>query len=220
MDVLEAALRRYPGRALINSISYEKAKLDALLPIAKKYGAMFVLLPLSDEGLPKNLDEKINIIEKIQTRAYELGMRQEDIVVDGLVATVGANKNAAVETLQTIRYCKQNGLATICGLSNISFGLPERSFVNAAFLTMAIQAGLTMAIANPSQDLLVSCAFASDLLLNKEGADLRYIQLMEAVRAKREAMGETAAVNTGIRMQMAAQGAVQAGGSVKQHPAN
>lgn len=215
VDVLEAALRRYPGRALINSISYEKAKLDALLPIAKKYGAMFVLLPLSDEGLPKNLDEKINIIEKIQTRAYELGMRREDIVVDGLVATVGANKNAAVETLQTIRYCKQNGLATICGLSNISFGLPERSFVNAAFLTMAIQAGLTMAIANPSQDLLVSCAFASDLLLNKEGADLRYIQLMEAVRAKREAMGETATVNTGIRMQMAAQGAVQAGGSVK-----
>lgn len=215
VDVLEAALRRYPGRALINSISYEKAKLDALLPIAKKYGAMFVLLPLSDEGLPKNLDEKIDIIEKIQTRAFELGMRQEDIVVDGLVATVGANKNAAVETLQTIRYCKQNGLATICGLSNISFGLPERSFVNAAFLTMAIQAGLTMAIANPSQDLLVSCAFASDLLLNKEGADLRYIQLMEAVRTKREAMGETAAVNTGIRMQMAAQGAVQAGGSVK-----
>ncbi|MBD5504305.1 MAG: dihydropteroate synthase [Lachnospiraceae bacterium] len=215
VDVLEAALRRYPGRALINSISYEKAKLDALLPIAKKYGAMFVLLPLSDEGLPKNLDEKIDIIEKIQTRAFELGMRREDIVVDGLVATVGANKNAAVETLQTIRYCKQNGLATICGLSNISFGLPERSFVNAAFLTMAIQAGLTMAIANPSQDLLVSCAFASDLLLNKEGADLRYIQLMEAVRTKREAMGETAAVNTGIRMQMAAQGAVQAGGSVK-----
>ena len=215
VDVLEAALRRYPGRALINSISYEKAKLDALLPIAKKYGAMFVLLPLSDEGLPKNLDEKIDIIEKIQTRAYELGMRREDIVVDGLVATVGANKNAAVETLQTIRYCRQNGLATICGLSNISFGLPERSFVNAAFLTMAIQAGLTMAIANPSQDLLVSCAFASDLLLNKEGADLRYIQLMEAVKAKREAMGETAAVNTGIRMQMAAQGAVQAGGSIK-----
>ncbi|MDE7132336.1 MAG: homocysteine S-methyltransferase family protein [Lachnospiraceae bacterium] len=215
VDVLEAALRRYPGRALINSISYEKAKLDALLPIAKKYGAMFVLLPLSDDGLPKNLDEKISIIEKIKTRAFELGMRQEDIVVDGLVATVGANKNAAVETLQTIRYCKQNGLATICGLSNISFGLPERSFVNAAFLTMAIQAGLTMAIANPSQDLLVSCAFASDLLLNKEGADLRYIQLMEAVKAKREAMGETASVNTGIRMQMAAQGAVQTGGSVK-----
>lgn len=215
VDVLEAALRRYPGRALINSISYEKAKLDALLPIAKKYGAMFVLLPLSDEGLPKSLDEKIGIIEKIQARAYELGIRREDIVVDGLVATVGANKNAAVETLETIRYCKQKGLATICGLSNISFGLPERSFVNAAFLTMAIQAGLTMAIANPSQELLVSCAFASDLLLNKEGADLRYIQLMEAVKAKREAMGETAPANTGIRIQKTEQGTAQAGGSTK-----
>ena len=205
VDVLEAALRRYPGRALINSISYEKVKFENLLPIAKKYGAMFVLLPLSDEGLPKNLEEKITIIEKIQARALELGMRKEDIVVDGLVTTVGANKNAAIETLETIRYCKANGLATICGLSNISFGLPERSFVNTTFLTIAIQAGLSMAIANPSQELLVSCAFASDLLLNKEGADLRYIQLMDAVKAKREALGETASANTGIRFQGAVQ---------------
>lgn len=215
VEVLEAALRRYPGRALINSISYEKAKLEALLPIARKYGAMFVLLPLSDEGLPKNSKEKIAIIEKIQERACELGMRKEDIVVDGLVATVGANKSAAVETLETIRYCKENGLATICGLSNISFGLPERSFVNAAFLTMAIQAGLTMAIANPSQELLVSCAFASDLLLHKDGADLRYIQLMEAVKARREALGETAAASTGIHINQTTQGAEQAAGSIR-----
>ena len=198
VDVIEAALRRYPGRALINSISYEKAKFEALLPIAKKYGAMFILLPLSDEGLPKNLEEKIDIIEKIQKRAYELGMRKEDIIVDGLVATVGANKTAALETLETIRYCKEKGLATICGLSNISFGLPERSYVNTAFLTMAIREGLTMAIANPSQELLVSLAFASDLLLNKEGADIRYIQLMDAVKAKREALGETAVKQNGI----------------------
>ena len=201
VDVLEAALRRYPGRALINSISYEKVKFDELLPIARKYGAMFILLPLSDDGLPGSLEEKIEIIEKIQARALELGMRKEDIVVDGLVQTVGANKNAAMETLETIRYCKDNGLATICGLSNISFGLPERSFVNTTFLTMAIQAGLSMAIANPSQELLVSCAFASDLLLNKDGADLRYIQLMDAVKAKREALGETMPNNTGIRFQ-------------------
>lgn len=200
VDVLEAALRRYPGRALINSISYEKEKVDALLPIAKKYGAMFILLPLSDEGLPKDLEEKIGIIETVQERAYALGLTKEDIVVDGLVATVGANKNAALETLETIRYCKKNGLATICGLSNISFGLPERSFVNAAFLTMAIREGLTMAIANPSQELLMSCAFASDLLLNKESADIRYIQLMDAVREKREALGEAVQKETGIRM--------------------
>lgn len=198
VEVLEAALRRYPGRALINSISYETAKFEALLPIAKKYGAMFILLPLSDEGLPKSLEEKITIIKTMEARALELGMRKEDIIVDGLVATVGANKKAAIETLETIRYCKENGLATICGLSNISFGLPERSFVNTTFLTMAIQAGLTMAIANPSQELLVSCAYASDLLLNKEGADIRYIQLMDAVKAKREALGESSAANTGI----------------------
>lgn len=198
VDVLEAALRRYPGRALINSISYEKAKFEPLLSIARKYGAMFVLLPLSDDGLPKDLAEKISIIEKIKKRACELGMRKEDIVVDGLVTTVGANKSAAIETLETIRYCKKNGLATICGLSNISFGLPERSYINTTFLTMAIQAGLTMAIANPSQELLVSCAFASDLLLHKDGADLRYIELMDAVKAKREALGESPVRNTGI----------------------
>lgn len=200
VEVLEAALRRYPGRALINSISYEKEKVEALLPMAKKYGAMFILLPLSDEGLPKDKHEKISIIEAVSKQAYALGLTREDIVVDGLVATVGANKNAAIETLETIRYCKEKGLATICGLSNISFGLPERSFVNAAFLTMAIREGLTMAIANPSQELLVSCAFASDLLLNKESADIRYIELMDAVQKKREALGETAQKETGIRL--------------------
>ena len=200
VDVIETALRRYPGRALINSISYEKAKVDALLPLAKKYGAMFILLPLSDEGLPGNLAEKIAIIEKIKEKAFALGLTREDIIVDGLVTTVGANKTAATETLETIRYCKENGLATICGLSNISFGLPERSFVNASFLTMAIQAGLTMAIANPSQELLVSCAFAADLLLHKEGADIRYIQLMDALKAKKEALGETVSPQTGIRI--------------------
>lgn len=184
VDVIEAALRRYPGRALINSISGETEKLEKLLPIAQKYGAMFILLPLSDGGLPQNLEEKISIIEKISQKAFALGMSREDIVVDGLVTTVGANKNAAAEVLETIRYCRREGFATICGLSNISFGLPERSFVNTAFLTMAIQEGLTMAIANPSQDLLVNMAFASDLLMNKEGADVRYIERIAAYKEK------------------------------------
>lgn len=200
VEVLEAALRIYPGRALVNSVSGESEKLEKLLPIVKKYGAMFILLPLSDAGLPKDLTEKIEIIETIEKKAYGLSFTKEDIVVDGLVATVGANKKAALETLETIRYCKGKGLATICGLSNISFGLPERSFVNTAFLTMAIREGLTMAIANPSQELLMSCAFASDLLLNKKEADVRYIELMDAVRMKREAAGESAPKETGIRL--------------------
>jgi len=187
IEVLEAALRNYPGRALINSISYEKEKFEKLLPIAAKYGAMFILLPLSDKGLPENLEEKKQIIETITARAYELGMRPEDIVVDGLVTTVGANKKAALETLETIRFCKERGLATICGLSNISFGMPERGYVNTAFLTLAIREGLTMAIANPSQELLMCCALATDLLLDKEGADLRYIEYAGEVKERREA---------------------------------
>lgn len=183
VDIIEAALRVYPGRALINSISLEKEKFERLLPIARKYGAMFILLPLSDEGLPKNSREKKEIIHQIMDRALELGFHKEDIVVDGLVATVGANKNAALETLDTIAYCHDVlGLATVCGLSNISFGLPERSYVNTAFLTMAISRGLTMAIANPSQDLLMHAAFASDLLMNRPGADVRYIERMNVYK--------------------------------------
>ena len=176
IDVLEAALRHYPGRALVNSVSYESEKFEKLLPLVKKYGAMFILLPLSDEGLPKDLAEKKDIIQRIYTRALELGMEKEDIIVDGLVTTVGANKLAGVETLETIRYCKEMGLATICGLSNISFGMPARVYVNTAFLTLAIREGLTMAIANPSQEMLVCGALATDLLLAKPEADLRYIE--------------------------------------------
>ncbi len=178
-EVMEAALRIYPGRALMNSISLEKGKAETFLPLAKKYGAMFVLLPLSPDGLPKSFEEKIGNIRKLSEKAYENGLTIEDIVVDGLVATVGADPEAANNTLDTISFCHENGFGTICGLSNISFGLPQRMNVNTAFLTMAISRGLTMAIANPSQELLVNAAFASDLLRNKEGADIRYIQRME-----------------------------------------
>ena len=186
VEVLDAALRNYPGRALVNSVSLETEKFEKLLPIVAKYGAKFILLPLSDAGLPKDIEEKKEIIHKIYDRALSLGMRKEDIVVDGLVATVGANPKAALETLETIRYCKSNGFATICGLSNISFAMPERGFVNTAFLTLAIQSGLTMAIANPSQEMLMSCALATDLLLNKEEAALRYIEYAGGVKERRE----------------------------------
>lgn len=185
VEIVEAALRIYPGRALINSISLEKEKFEKLIPIAKKYGAMFILLPLSDRGLPADLKEKISIIHTILEEALRQGMQKEDVVVDGLVATIGANPQAARETLETIRYCKETlGVATITGLSNISFGLPDRPAINTAFLTMAIANGLTMAIANPSQELLVKVAFASDLLLNKKGADIRYINQINRLTQK------------------------------------
>lgn len=187
VEVIEQALRIYPGRALINSISLEKEKIEKLLPIAARYGAMFVLLPLSDEGLPKDEEEKRRIIETVYDRAIALGMTHEDIVVDALVTTIGANPNAAKECFATISYCRrEKQLPTICGLSNISFGLPERSYVNTAFLTMAIANGLTMAIANPSQELLMNAAFASDMLLNRPSSDIRYIEHMAMMNERHE----------------------------------
>ena len=194
VDVIEEALKIYPGRALINSISLESEKIEKLLPVAAKYGAMFILLPLSDEGLPKDAAEKHHIINTVYDKAMALGMAHEDIVVDGLVATIGANPDAAKECYETISYCKNDKkLPTICGLSNISFGLPERMYVNTAFLTMAICNGLTMAIANPSQELLMNAAFSSDMLLNRPDSDIAYIERMNML-AEKKAQYETVVV--------------------------
>ena len=154
----------------------------------KKYGAMFIMLPLTDAGLPESFQER-----KANIDSHFPGCRQR------LFESVGyggrtdwslpwvANPAAGTDTLQTIRYCHdQLGIATICGLSNISFGMPERTYVNSVFLALAIASGLTMAIANPSQDLLMRCAYAADLVMNKKGADLVYIdQTMRLNEKKR-----------------------------------
>lgn len=187
VDIIEEALRIYPGRALINSISMEREKMEPLLALAKKYGAMFILLPLSDAGLPASTEEKHKMIDQIMASAFAVGLTKEDILVDGLVATVGANPRAALECYETFLHCKKElKVPTVCGLSNISFGLPERTHINTAFLTMAIANGLTMAIANPSQELLMNAAFASDLLMAKEGSDIRYIERMNTLKEKYE----------------------------------
>lgn len=177
VDVIEAALRLYPGRALINSISLEEAKCRPLMRIAAKYGAMCILLPLSDKGLPNNFEEKKENLKRLLEIAEEEGVCRDSIIIDGLVTTVGANPKAALETLMTIDYCKNElQLPTVCGLSNISFGLPERIHVNTAFLTMAIEKGLTMAICNPNQAELMNAALASDLLTAKKQSDNRYVE--------------------------------------------
>ena len=182
VEIIEAALRIYPGRALINSISLEEKKCRPLMRIAKKYGAMAILLPLSDKGLPENLDEKKEIIRRLLEIADEEGLSRDSLIIDGLVATVGANRMAALETLDTIAYCKNElQIPTICGLSNISFGLPERINVNTAFLTMAIANGLTMAICNPGQAMLVNASLAADLLLAKEDSDNIYVENVVAL---------------------------------------
>ncbi|MBQ8412558.1 MAG: homocysteine S-methyltransferase family protein [Lachnospiraceae bacterium] len=187
VDIIEMALRTYPGKALINSISLEEKKCRPLMRVAAKYGAMCILLPLSDKGLPETLEEKINIINTLLDIAKEEGVSRENIIIDGLVTTVGANKNAALETLETIKYCKDVlKLPTICGLSNISFGLPERINVNTAFLTMAIANGLTMAICNPGQAPIVNAALSADLLLAKDNASDSYVNNVVSVQTSAE----------------------------------
>ncbi len=178
VDVMEAALRIYPGRALINSISAETEKMEPMLKLAKKYGAMFITLPLSGAGLPKDINEKKEHISTVLSAAEAIGLRKEDAVVDVLVQTVGAEGTAALQCFETIEYCKYElGLPTVCGLSNISFGMPNRQFVNTTYLTIAVSKGLTMAIANPNQEMLMYCAAAADTLMNKTGALEKYASL-------------------------------------------
>lgn len=192
-DVLEAALREYPGRALINSISQERRKLEKLLPVAAKYGAMFILLPLSDEKVPKKAAERREIVLNVFKEASAYGYQKSDIVVDGLVMTVSSDQEAAGETLNLIEWCSREfGIGTVVGLSNVSFGLPERSWVNAAFLSMAIDRGLTMAIANPTNDLLMRIKMACDVLAMKDINSKNYIdyfsniEIPEAAEAKKD----------------------------------
>lgn len=186
-DVMEAALRIYPGRALVNSVSLEEGRAERLFPLVKKYGAMVVVLPLGSNGLPKDAGERRENLHTLVQKANEYGIPKESIVADGLVMTVGAEPQAALDALDTITYCRETlGVATTCGLSNISYGLPERGFVNTAFLMMAITSGLTMAIVNPNQELLMNLVYASEVLRAKEDSAKRYIERAAWIQEKRE----------------------------------
>jgi 5-methyltetrahydrofolate--homocysteine methyltransferase len=175
-EVIEAALRIYPGRALVNSLSAEQVKLERLLPIIAKYGAVFIALPLNDAGIPTTAAERFEIIQTIYAKAAQRGYTKPDMVVDGLVMTVSADQKAALETLKVVDWCTTVfGVNTILGLSNVSFGLPERSLINSAFLAMAIGKGLTMAIANPATELLMNLKYASDVLVSKDIHSSNYL---------------------------------------------
>ncbi|MCP5514458.1 MAG: homocysteine S-methyltransferase family protein [Spirochaetales bacterium] len=167
-DVVEAALRIYPGRALINSISGEKSKMEKLLPLAAKYGAMFILLPVADNELPSSHKRRGEIAETVYEKAEKMGFTKNDIIVDALVMTVSSSPDAALETLKTIRWASENGFSSVIGLSNVSFGLPHRVIVNSSFLSMAAASGLTHAIANPDETALMWAKHASALLTGKD----------------------------------------------------
>ncbi len=176
VETIEAALRLYPGRMLINSISGEKEKLARLLPLAAKYGAMFILLPLTDGDIPHTTQKRRAVILSIYQKAQKFGFTKDDFVVDGLVMAVASDSTAAKETLATVAWCRKTFKSrTILGLSNVSFGMPGRPWLNAAFLAMAEYCGLTMAIANPASVEFMNVKKAGDTLMAKERAALHFI---------------------------------------------
>ena len=170
--VIERALKVYPGRALINSVSANDALMDAVFPLAKRYGAAVLCLPLSEKGLPKTADERIEIMRRILAVAFSHGLRREDLLLDPLVLTTATDATAARETLLTLkRYRETFGLATVMGTSNVSFGLPARPQINAAFLTMAFACGMDAPIVNPlDEDIRKAFACGRLLLGYDEGA--------------------------------------------------
>lgn len=148
-ETVEEALRLYPGRALFNSVSLEKNRIEKILPIAARYGAMLVLLPLTDGGIPRTAAERMQVVGAILEETSKYGYSPADVCIDALIMTVSADNSAATTALEVISRCKARKLNTVCGLSNVSFGLPGRPLVNKAFLGMAMGCGLNMAIANP-----------------------------------------------------------------------
>ena len=176
VETIEAALRIYPGRMLINSISGEKEKLARLLPLAAKYGAMFILLPLTDGDIPKTAKKRQAVIQSIFQKAQKFGLTKDDFVVDGLVMAVASDAQAAKETLAIVGWCSKTFKSkTILGLSNVSFGMPGRPWLNSTFLAMAQYNGLTMAIANPASVELMNVKKAGDTLNARDKAALHFI---------------------------------------------
>ena len=151
INALKHALRLYPGKALINSISAEETKIKEVLPLAKKYGAMFIALPLNSKKIPKTFDERKAILKTILSESAKLNIENSSIIVDALAFSISSNPEAVNEILNTIQWAnKELGVNTVLGLSNISFGLPRRDLINAAFLALAKEKGLSCAIMDPS----------------------------------------------------------------------
>jgi len=173
-DALAAALAVLPGRPLVNSVNGEEESLEGLLPVIKEFGVPVIGLVMHDDGIPNDADTRVSVAGKIIERAAKLGIPAEDIVVDPLVLTVGADSEAGVVTLETIRRIREEfGVNINLGASNVSFGLPDRHTINQAFLALAMGAGATCAITDPIK--LSSIIRASDLLLGKDAYGSRYI---------------------------------------------
>ncbi len=166
-EVLAGALRLYNGKAIVNSVNGEEESLQQILPLVKKYGAAVVGLTLDEKGLPKTVEKRLEIATKICNRALELGIPRQDIIIDCLTLTASAEQEAAMDTLAAVKLVKEKlGVRTVLGVSNISFGLPNREMLNHNFLAMALLSGLDLAIINPNNREMTGAVRAYRLLAN------------------------------------------------------
>lgn len=172
---IEAALKVVDGKCLINSVNGEEKSLNAILPIAKEYGAAVIGLVMDDDGITHDPQKRLSIADKILQRAIKLGMNPEDVIIDPLAMAVSADPNACMITLETIKLVHDKlGLNITEGSSNVSFGLPNREVLNNAFITLSILNGVTCPIANPVK--ITSPVRAADLLLGRDDFAMRFIE--------------------------------------------
>ena len=178
VEALESGLKNFPGRALINSVSAEPERLEKFLPLAKRYGAAILILPLTEHGVPKTAKERVEVAGKILDAAKTHGLNDGDFLLDALVMTISADKNACLEVLETLRlYRERFDLPTTMGLSNISFGLPNRPLINSTFFAMCLSAGLDAPIMNPYDEFMQNALKSSAALLAKDPNGLNFSKL-------------------------------------------
>ena len=176
IEALEAALAVYEGKALVNSVTAEGERMDRILPLVKKYGAAVIGMSNDETGITMVPQERVEIARRIIERAHYYGIPQEDVVIDPIAMTVAADPQAGVITLETMRLIKEQlGNNMTCGASNVSFGLPDRHILNAAFFPVAMRAGLTCAITNPLVAEVRKAVLASDLLLGHDEYAMEWI---------------------------------------------
>lgn len=174
---LEKGLRYYNGKAMINSVNGKEEVIKSVMPIVKKYGGVLVGLALDEDGIPETADGRIRVAEKIYKAADEYGIPRKDIVIDGLCMTVSSDSSSAVTTLETLRRIRDDYHGhSILGVSNISFGLPQRQIINAYFLTMAMQMGLSFAIMNPNNEQMMTAYRSFLALSNLDPQCMGYIE--------------------------------------------
>lgn len=174
-DTLAKALRVYCGKAIVNSVNGEEEVLDNILPIVKKYGAAVIGLTLDNKGIPKTIQERLEIAKKIIKKAEEYGIKRHNIIIDTLTLTVAAEQKQALNTLNAIKELKSMGVKTVLGVSNISFGLPFREYMNSAFLVAALHAGLDFAIINPNIELMRAMFLSYNVIANFDKDASEYI---------------------------------------------